>query len=440
MNACEPVIARFPAKCKFLAEPHPYKILYGGRDATKSWCVAQQLILNGSQRKIRWLCARETQKSMADSVHKLLGDTIVRLGLEHHYQVKESEIVGVNGTEFLFAGIKNAKNIKSYESCDGCWVEEAQVVSKASWEILLPTIRKQGSEIWVTFNPELNTDDTYRRWVLNPPPGAVVVKIGYEDNKWLSEISRARIEHLRATDPIAFDHIYGGNCKSSVEGAIFSGELKRAANEGRIGSVPYNRTRPVDTIWDLGFGDLTAVWFVQAYGEYFNFIDYMEGDGLTIADYLVKLQGRGYVYGIDWLPHDGIDTIIHHRLSGGDRSMSIEMLMRAAGRNVRILPKLLVADGINAARTIFPQCRFDAEKCADGIQALRHYQWGPLNEKGVRGREPLHNWASHAADAFRGAAIAVRMPKEEPSERRAWSAPASEIDTSAFWLRRATHR
>lgn len=421
------ITAEFPLKAAFLAQPHPYKILYGGRDGTKSWDVAQQLIINGAARPIRWLCARETQTSMKESVHALLQDTIKRLGLESKYTIKETEIVGRNGTQFLFAGIKNAKNIKSYESCDGAWVEEAQVVSKASWEILLPTIRKEGSEIWVTFNPELATDDTYKRWVLNPPPGAVVVKIGYEDNPWLSEISRARIAHLFSTDPQAAKHIYGGECKSSIEGAIFGEEMKKALAEGRIGNVPYNRTRPVDTAWDLGFGDLNTIWFVQAYDGWYNFIDYEQGEGLTIADYIVKLQQRGYVYGVDWLPHDCIDTIIHQKLAGtGDRSMSIEMLMRAAGRNVRVVPKLYVTDRINAARTVLPQCRFDMEKCADGLQAMRHYAWESQadfdkrqqDRDRPRRREPLHNWASHGSDGFQAAAVAVKQPlPDEPNER-----------------------
>lgn len=425
------VIAHFPKKARFLREPHPYKIFFGGRDGTKSWCVAQQLVLNLSERKLRWLCARETQKSMADSVHKLLGDTIHRLGLQSEFNIKETEIVGRNGSEFLFAGIKNAKNIKSYESCDGVWVEEAQVVSKSSWEILLPTIRKEGSEIWVTFNPELATDDTYLRWVLNPPPGACVVKIGWEDNKWLSAISRARIDHLRETDPEAFDHVYGGNCRSAVEGAIFSAELKRAVDEKRITNVPYSRKHPVHTIWDLGFGDDNVIWFVQAYDGWFNFIDYLADSGKTIADYIVALQQRQYMYGIDWLPHDGVDTIIHQRLSG-DRTMSIEQLMRQAGRNVRIVPKMYVIDGINAARTFFPQCRFDETKCADGIQALRHYQWGPPDKNGAHAREPLHNWASHAADGFRGAALAIKQPHAatpEPIRQQPYRGPDA-------WMRR----
>lgn len=402
-------VAEFTRKLEFLAHPHPYKILYGGRDAMKSWSFAQQLILDGADRKLRWLCARETQKSMVDSVHKLLGDTIERLGMQDEYTITHDTIDGRNGTEILFAGIKQAKNIKSYESCDGVWVEEAQVVSKSSWEILLPTIRKAGSEIWVSFNPELDTDDTYKRWVLNPPPGAVVIKIGWEDNPWLSEISRTKIEHLRETDPTAFANVYGGECKSSVEGAIFAAEMKKALADGRIGSVPYNRTKPVETVWDLGFGDPTVIWFVQMYDGYYNFIDYLESHDETTADYVIKLQNKSYMYGTDWLPHDGVDTIIHRRLNGtGDRSKSIEQLLRAANRKVRIIPKLLLTDQINAARLAFNQCRFDMEKCADGLQALRHYQWGPLNDDGVRKREPLHNWASHASSAFMGAALAAK--------------------------------
>lgn len=418
-------LAQFPQKLRFLAEPHPYKILYGGRDAMKSWSIAQQLVLNGAQRPIRWLCAREIQRTIADSVHKLLSDTIVRLGLSEHYRVFDSYIGGRNGTEFLFAGLKNAKNIKSYESCDGAWVEEAQTLSRESREILLPTIRKEGSEVWLTFNPEMADDDCYRYWVLNPPPGAVVCKLSYTDNPWLSEVSRARIDHLQRTDPDAFAHIYGGECRSNVEGAVFAREMAAARAEGRISMVPYNRARPVHTAWDLGFGDMTAIWFVQAYEGFFNFIDYEEGEGQTITDYLVKLQNRGYLYGTDWLPHDGVDTILHKKLAG-DRSMSVEQIMRQAGRKVRIVPKMLVSDGINAARTIFPQCRFDEDKCRTGLTWLRLYQWGAPSKDGVRKREPLHNAASHAADAFRGAAIAVKTPEEKKASAAPPPPPSRE--------------
>ena len=404
--------ADFPEKLRFLFEPARYKVARGGRGGGKSWSFARALLLQGVQRPLRILCARETQKSIADSVHKLLGDQVKALKLAGCYNVGQSFIRGSNGTEFLFAGLRhNVANIKSLESCDIVWIEEAQTVSKESWDTLIPTIRKDGSEIWVSYNPILETDETHKRFALSPPPGAKVVEINWSDNPWFPDVLRIEAEYLRETNPAEYAHIYGGQCKSAIDGAIYGEEMKRAAAEGRIASVPYDRTRPVDTFWDLGYGDTNCIWFAQAMpnGTY-RIIDYLENKGQTIEWYVIQLQQRGYLYGIDWLPHDGVDAIIHARLAG-DKSRSIEMLMRAAGRNVRVAPKLHVASGINAARTILGQCWFDEKKCADGLQGLRHYQWGPISSNGVERREPLHNWASHPADAFRTLAVSIQQPR-----------------------------
>lgn len=420
------MIAEFPEKLQFLFEPCRYKVVYGGRGGTKSWGFARALLILGTQRALRVLCARETQKSIVGSVHKLLSDQIAALALGHHYIIEKGRIIGANGTEFIFEGLKhNVNNIKSLEACDIVWVEEAQSVSKGSWDVLIPTIRKNGSEIWVSFNPDLATDDTYKRFVLEPPSNAKVVKVGWQDNPWFPEELRILKDDTLARSPADYDHIWEGQCVSALVGAIYEAELKQAEDEKRITSVPYDRTRPVDTFWDLGFGDLTTIWFAQALpsGAY-RLIDYLEDSGKTISHYVVQLQSKGYVYGTDWVPHDATDTIIHGKLAGaGNASRSIEMLMRAAGRKVRIAPKTHVASGINAARTMFPACWFDAEKCADGLQALRHYQWGELTDAeernpdprpgrttGTQRREPLHNWASHGADGFRTMAVTIRQP------------------------------
>lgn len=416
--------AQFPEKLSFLFENHRYKVLEGGRGGGKSENVAQALLIHGSTEQQIILCTREIQHSIKDSVHATLKQWIGQLKFvdgrpfSEFYSVKQTYIVGKNDTEFIFSGLSNIDSLKSIAKVRRCWVEEAQTVKKASWEKLIPSIRWENketgevSEIWLTYNPELVTDETYRRFHLNPPRSAKVVQINWRDNPWFPEVLRVEMEDLRRISEDDYLHVYEGQPRENVVGAIYGSELKKATEEGRICTVPYNRAKPVDTVWDLGFGDLTAIWFCQSYDGFYHFIDYVEGDGLTIADYLIKLQGKGYLYGTDWLPHDGVDTIIHKRLAG-DRSRSIEMLMRDAGRNVRIVPKVHIADRINAARTIFPQCRFDENKCADGIQALRHYQWGPLNEHGVRKRDPLHNWASHASDAFTMAALAVKQPKKE---------------------------
>lgn len=411
------MIAEFPRRLSFLFEPHRYKVVHGGRGGLKSWTFARSLLVIASKRKVRILCARETMKSLADSVHTLLSDQIEALGLGGFFNVTKSSITSTCGSEFIFAGLRhNISNIKSLEACDIVWVEEAQSVSKHSWEVLIPTIRKPGSEIWVSFNALLETDDTYKRFVLNKPPGAVVVKTTYRDNKWFPEVLRIEMEHLRATDPAAYAHVWEGECKSSVDGAVYGEEMRVAMAENRICSVPIDRTRPVHTFWDLGYGDLTAIWFAQALDNgQIRLVDYLENRGKTIDWYVIQLQQRGYMYGVDWLPHDAVDTIIHARLAV-DKSKSIEQLMRAAGREVRVAAKMYVADGINASRTAMASCWFDAEKCSDGLMALRHYQWGEMSKSGVEKREPLHDWASHGADAFRTLAVSIKAPFEKPRE------------------------
>ena len=167
----------FPAKLKCLFEPKNsrYRVLYGGRGAGKSHSIARALLCKGVESTLRILCAREFQTSIKDSVHKLLVDQIYEMKLEAHYNITQTSIKGLNGTEFIFAGIKNNINgLKSIESISICWVEEANNVTATSWDILIPTIRKENSEIWISFNPELPTDETYKRFVISPPDNAVV--------------------------------------------------------------------------------------------------------------------------------------------------------------------------------------------------------------------------------------------------------------------------
>lgn len=421
-------------KLRFLYEPHRYKVIYGGRGGLKSWSVAQALPILGMQRPLRVICGRETQSSIRESVHQLLENRIRSLGLLDYYEVLQYTIrarhPNANNarTEFIFTGLRDedVRNIKSLEAADVLWVEEATNVSKYSWETIIPTVRKPGSEIWVTFNPELTTDDTYRRFVIHPPPTAKVVRTWFYENPWLPDEMRIEAEHLQKTDPPAYEHVWMGECRSQVEGAIFADELKRATEENRIGSFPVDRTRPVHTFWDLGYGDDTAIWFAQIIGGWYHVVDYYENHGKTIEHYVIQLQNKGYLYGTDWLPHDAVDAIIHKKLAG-DRSRSIEQLMRHAGRKVRVAAKLHVTDRINAARTIFSQLRFDEGRCQDGLQPLHHYQWGPLNAKGESRREPLHNWASHASDALCTLAVSIKpekqpihQPMPEPYQGTAW--------------------
>lgn len=434
---------QFPAELSFLFDPYPGKILYGGRGGMKSYAAADALLTLGTQQFERVLCARETMHSLAESVHYLLEQRITALGLKDKYRIQQGTIIGPQWseserTEFIFAGLHhNVANIKSLEGVTKVWVEEGQGVSQHSWDTLRPTIRwslkgqeaqvliEQGvpfieafkrvggrfAEIWITYNPELDTDATHKL-MLNAPPGWAVCKTTYLNNPWLPPNLRAQAEEMQRTDLAKYKHIWLGETISAVEGAIYAGEIAAAEEEGRVGPVPYDRSLPVHTFWDLGFGDTNCIIFAQAQQGWFNCIDYMTGNQKTIAYWVTEMQRKPYIYGTDWLPHDGVDAMTHHRLAGatGDKSKSPEMLLRAVGRKVRVAPKMEKASSINAARTIFSQCRFDEKKCADLLMGLRHYQMGPDAKSGMERRIPLHNWASHHAEAFHTLALGIKQP------------------------------
>ena len=260
---------QYPYKLSCLFEPARYKILYGGRGGAKSWGVARALLSLGTKKNnpIRVLCAREFMTSMKDSVHKLLSDQINELKLNFFYDITQNSIRGLNGTEFAFVGLKNnVANVKSYEGIDICWVEEAQTVSKTSWNVLIPTIRKEKSEIWITFNPELESDETYQRFVVNPPQDSIVQKINWQDNPWFPETLRLEKDALKNRDPAAYNNVWEGLCRLTVDGAIFANEMNMAELQGRITRVPYDATKPVHAVFDLGWADHTAIWFVQFIG------------------------------------------------------------------------------------------------------------------------------------------------------------------------------
>lgn len=405
--------AEFPAKleCLFVPENSRYRILYGGRGGSKSWNVARALLVKGAKSPMRFLCAREYQTSIKDSVHKLLTDQIFALGLESFYEITQNSIRGKNGTEFAFVGLKNnIANIKSFEGVDICWVEEAQTVSKLSWNVLIPTIRKDKSEIWITFNPELETDETFQRFVVNPPANAVVQKINWSDNPWFPDVLDLERQALKNRDIEAYNTVWEGICRQTIDGAIFAKEMTMAEIEGRITKVPYDATKPVHAIFDLGWADNTACWLMQFIGQELHFIRYFEDNQKTITYYLQEIQKFGYLYDTLWLPHDAAAKSL-----GTGRS--IEEIVRAAGFKVQMLDRVPIADSINAARTIFNKCYFDRENTTDGLNCLRHYQYDVDVETGAFSQRPLHNIYSHGADAFRYVGLMVNEPRK-PKPRK----------------------
>jgi phage terminase large subunit len=404
--------AEFPLKLECLFKPSRYKVLYGGRGGAKSWGVARALLILAAKSTLRILCAREFQTSIKDSVHKLLSDQIEALGLDTFYDITQTSIRGKNGSEFSFVGLKNnVANVKSYEGVDICWVEEAQTTSRMSWNVLIPTIRKEKSEIWITFNPELESDETYQRFVLNPPADCIVTKVNWSDNPWFPETLKLEKDALKFRDPQAYNVVWEGLCRQTVDGAIFAKEMQMAELDGRITKVNYDPTKPVHAIFDLGWSDATAIWFLQFIGMETRLIRYLEGNQQTMSSYLAKMQTFGYMYDTLWLPHDAENKT----LAGNGRS--IEEIVRAAGYKTKIIPKTPILDSINAARTIFVNCWFDRDNCHEGLQCLRHYRYDVDPDTKQFSKTPLHDQYSHGADAFRYIGLMVNEPKQARKPR-----------------------
>lgn len=402
------ISAPFPEKLQPLFIPKRYKVLWGGRGAGRSWGIARALLIKGRKDPLRVLCAREFQNSISESVHKVLADQIKLLGMEDFYEVQKQGIYGKNGTSFYFEGIKNnITRIKSYEGIDVCWVEEAVKVSKNSWKDLIPTIRKANSEIWLSFNPELDTDYTYVTFVKNAnlvEDDSFVIHMTYRDNPWFSPELRREMEKMRAMDYDSYLNVWEGQCLVALEGAVYAKEMQNVTSEGRIMDVPWDRDYPVDVWMDLGAGrsDFTSIWFAQQVNMQNRLLHYYENNLADTLHYSIYMKNRlPYSYGTIWLPHDA-EAVKFGRV----KTIKQQFQEQFPNNLIRIVPKLSIAEGVNSARLLFPNCFFDKDGCHDGLEALRHYRYKVVD--GQYSREPMHDNYSHGADAFRYLAMTIK--------------------------------
>lgn len=390
----------FPAKLQFLFRPSRYKVAYGGRGSAKSWSFARALLVLGASKPMRVLCTREVQKSIKDSVHKLLSDQVDGLGLSKFYEVLNNEIRGKNGTEFLFAGLQDhtVDSIKSYEGVDVVWVEEAHSVSKKSWDILIPTIRKPDSEIWVSFNPSLDTDETYQRFVVNTPPNAIVERVNYSDNPWFPDVLELERRHAKETKSKSdYENIWEGKCKAAIDGAIYADQIIDATEKGRITRVPYDPALKVHVVWDLGWNDSMFLVLVQRLASEIRVIEAIQNDHKTLDWYSADLRERKYNWGTCFLPHDGE----HGDFKTGK---SAKQILEGLGWSCEIVENIPVERGIDVARMVFPRVYFDQVGAKPLIESLKRYRRHIPTTTGEPA-SPVHDAASHGADCFRYLAL-----------------------------------
>lgn len=422
----------FPVKLRVLFQPSRYKFLRGGRGSAKSWSIARALLILAANKPLRILCTREVQKSIKQSVHQLLSDQINNLGLGAFYQVLETEIRGLNGSLILFAGLSDmtADSIKSFEGVDIVWIEEAQTITKRSLDVLIPTIRRESSEIWASYNPELDTDPIHVMAVKDVPPDSISVEINYNDNPWFPGVLEVERQHAKKTmTPAEYNHVWEGKCKPAVAGAIYANEIAKVEEEGRICRLQYDPRLKVHTVWDLGFNDAMAILLVQRLASEIRIIDYIEDNKRTIDSYVSNKDGLSsladfqYNWGNDWLPHDGYAT--RHQTGRSDAKV-----IEAMGRYPMQIPGADVESGIRNTRTLFPRLYFNSQSkgVMELVEHLRRYR-RHINRQTNTGRAPVHDSHSHGADALRYLSLVADQLTNEIQKE-----PEPEYTASGGWM------
>lgn len=411
-----------PKQFKELFQPSKqwrHLIYKGGRSSGKSYQVALSRLILGSNKCLRGLCTREYQNSMDDSVKALLEDLIRKYNL-NDWQILDKELRNIRtGSEIHFKGLhNNSQTIKSYEGVDWCWVEEAQSVSAESINTLIPTIRKEGSQIIWTYNPLTEND-----------PVKELVEDRYKDrgNSYILHINSDAVENLlskeiieereamRVDNPEMFAHVWLGEPLTSKTGSVFGKQIAQAELDGRIGSVPYDASAGVCTAIDLGIGDSTAIWWWQIIGKEIHFIDHYESSGEELGHYISVIKNKPYNYSTHYLPHDAKQRELQTGMT------RVEYFENNGIHNIEVLRPTnftIGQDDINMiARPKFSKVWIDREKCERGLSCLRAYHYEYDDKNKILKSKPEHDWSSHSSSAFIYALMAATEGVEAQSIR-----------------------
>lgn len=376
-----------------------YKAAHGGRASAKSWFFADLHLHTALTRPgYRALCLRQTQKSINESLKFLIEARISFWGLQNEFDIQASKIYGPGGGEFVFHGLddQSSESIKSFEGFDVADIEEGQVITQRSLDLLVPTIiRKDGAQIWARWNPRHDTDPIDIMFREKTPSSAIVVACSYKDNPHLNEQTLQQIKEDFANDPEKAEHIWGGGYEEISEAHYYSKEIAEMKKE-RYGDFPYDTQQPVVTSWDIGVDDYTAIWFFQLYRQRVHVIDYFEtsGDGVDTL-YDVCHVDKNYRYEAHYMPHD----VMVREWGGGAKTRRQSMLEKGFS-NVIAGARLGPDDRINASRELLKICYFDNNpRVALGVRRLRSYKRKFNRTMGVYGG-PAKDGNDHGADAF----------------------------------------
>lgn len=400
-----------------LLQPARYKGAWGGRGSGKSHFFAEKLIDDSLyERSLLSVCLREVQKSLKDSSKRLIESKLIdhRLGEADGFKVFRELIETPGDGVITFQGLQDhtAESIKSLEGFKRAWMEEAQTISATSLNLLRPTIRAPGSEIWASWNARRKTDpvDVMLRGA-ERPTGAVVIETNWRDNPWFTaELEQERLDCLRM-QPDQYDHIWEGGYITIAEGAYFAKSLTQAKAGGRItDEVAADPLMTIRAFFDIGGtgakADACAIWIAQFIGTSIRVLNYYEAVGQELAEHVHWLRRNGYENAKIMLPHDGAqhDKVVR---------VTYASALREAGFSVEVFPNQIGAKmiRIDAARRLFPSMWFHKTKCEAGLEALGWYHEKKDDDRNV-GLGPEHDWSSHGADAFGLMALSYEQPRK----------------------------
>ena len=393
-----------------LLAPARYKGAKGGRGSGKSHFFGGLLIEDclaepgNTGEGMRAVCIREVQKDLAQSSKALVEAKLrdLRLGEAQGFKVFRDVIQTPGDGLVIFKGMQDytAESIKSLEGFKRAWWEEAQSASLHSLNLLRPTIRAPGSELWFSWNPMLDTDPV-DMMLCGPerPTGSVVVTANWRDNPWRTpELEQERLDCLRM-QPGQYAHIWEGKYVTAMAGSYFAEGLAQAEAQGRIGQVVADPLMTLRAYWDIGGtgakADACAIWIVQFVGQVVRVLDYYEAVGQPLATHVQWLRSKGYEKAQCVLPHDGVQ---HDKVF----SVTYEGALRSAGFDVRTVPNMgagAASIRIEAVRRLFPAIWFNTATTDGGRKALGWYH-ARLDPKRNIDLGPEHDWSSHGSDAF----------------------------------------
>jgi phage terminase large subunit len=390
------------------------------------------------QRGFRGLCGREVQKSLKESAKRLIEDKLAEHGLgeAQGFKVFREVIETPGGGAIMFQGLQDhtAESIKSFEGIDVFWGEEAQSLSTRSMELLRPTIRKDGSELWFSWNPRRKTDPVdklLRGGAL--PTGSTVVHANWSDNPWFPSVLDQERRDCLATNADQYAHIWEGDYASVLTGAYYAKQIAEMKSQGRLGNVSADPLMTIRAVWDIGGtgakADACSIWICQFVGREIRVLNYYEAQGQPLASHVQWLRAKGYENALCILPHDGVT---HDKVY----SVTYESALTEAGFKVEVIPNQgtgAASARIEATRRMFPSVWINEKTTDAGLYALGAYHAKRDEARGVD-LGPNHDWSSHAADAFGLMCVTYEAPRIRKPHSASDYRSDAKIKSTASWL------